>query len=72
MNDDVRVPVKFPGWSQPGVSGLQARILALRKAKRVMRVRYMIAVMFGLCFEVWGVCLAIALYCLILLKDLNV
>ncbi len=54
------MPVKFPGWSQPGVSGLQAKTLAMRKAERVMRVRYMMAVMFGLCVEVWGVCLTIA------------
>lgn len=37
------MPVKFPGWSQPWVSGLQAWTEAMRKAKMVMRVVYMVA-----------------------------
>lgn len=38
------MPVKFPGWSQPGVSGLQAWMEAMRKAKMVMRVVYMFTI----------------------------
>ena len=38
------MPVKFPGWSQPGVSGLQAWIEAMKKAKRVTMVRYMMVI----------------------------
>lgn len=38
------MPVKFPGWSQPGVSGLQACMEAMRKAKMVMRMVYMFAI----------------------------
>ena len=42
---DLRVPVKFPGWSQPGVSGLQEWMEVMRKAKRgkrVVKYEYMI------------------------------
>lgn len=38
-----RVPVKLPGWSQPGVLGLQAWMEAMRRAEMVMRVVYMVA-----------------------------
>ena len=43
------MPVKFPGWSQPGVWGLQARIEAMKKARKVRRVVYMVAIG-GWCF----------------------
>ena len=40
----LRLPVKFPGWSQPPVSGLQARTLVVKKAKRVTKVIYIMAI----------------------------
>ena len=40
---NVRVPVKFPGWSQPGVWGLQAWIEAMKRVRMVRRVVYMVA-----------------------------
>lgn len=48
-----RAPVKFPGWSQPGVPGLQARILRMKKATQGTNVIYMAAIvwMLGLNFE---------------------
>ena len=49
-----RAPVKFPGWSQPGVPGLQARILRTKKkVTKGTNVIYMAAIvwMLGLNFE---------------------
>ena len=44
------MPVKFPGWSQPGVWGLQAWIEAMKRVKRVRRKVYMIAVELSVVF----------------------
>ena len=49
MDDRSRVPVKFPGWSQPGVSALQARLLLMKMAKKVMRVMC-IVVIISVCY----------------------
>lgn len=35
------VPVKFPGWSQPSVPGLQARVVTVKKARAIALERYM-------------------------------
>ena len=44
------MPVKFPGWSQPGVSGLQAWIVAIANANAIMMTleMYMMATIVGL------------------------